>query len=127
MKILTLNTHSLAEENATEKMQLFSGIIEQEQPEIMAFQEVNQTMSAPVIPPEQLEGMVPAPENSIPVRWDNHAAAVALALHKAGLSCSWIWLPIKEGYRSYDEGVALFSLDRKIAETDSFYISTTRQ
>ena len=43
MKILTLNTHSLAEENATEKMQLFSGIIEQEQPEIMAFQEVNQT------------------------------------------------------------------------------------
>ena len=49
MKILTLNTHSLAEENATEKMQLFSGIIEQEQPEIMAFQEVNQTMAEPFI------------------------------------------------------------------------------
>ena len=25
MKILTLNTHSLAEENATEKMELFAG------------------------------------------------------------------------------------------------------
>ena len=37
MKIFTLNTHSLAEENATEKMQLFSGIIEQEQPEIMDY------------------------------------------------------------------------------------------
>lgn len=28
MKILTLNTHSLAEENATEKMELFAGILE---------------------------------------------------------------------------------------------------
>ena len=40
MKILTLNTHSLAEENATEKMELFAGILEKEQPEVMAFQEV---------------------------------------------------------------------------------------
>ena len=31
MKILTLNTHSLAEENATEKMELFAGILEKEQ------------------------------------------------------------------------------------------------
>ena len=35
MKILTLNTHSLAEENATEKMELFAGILEKEQPEVM--------------------------------------------------------------------------------------------
>ena len=49
MKILTLNTHSLAEENATEKMELFAGILEKEQPEVMAFQEVNQTMAEPFI------------------------------------------------------------------------------
>lgn len=127
MKILTLNTHSLQETDYHLKLNCFIDTVIREKPDVVALQEVNQTMSAPVIPPEQLEGMVPAPENSIPVRWDNHAAAVALALHKAGLSCSWIWLSIKEGYRSYDEGVALFSLDRKIAETDSFYISTTRQ
>ena len=30
MKILTLNTHSLAEENATEKMELFAGILEKD-------------------------------------------------------------------------------------------------
>ena len=48
MKILTLNTHSLAEENATEKMELFAGILEKEQPEVMAFQEVNQTMAVTI-------------------------------------------------------------------------------
>ena len=30
MKILTLNTHSLAEENATEKMELFAGVLEKD-------------------------------------------------------------------------------------------------
>ena len=37
MKILTLNTHSLAEENATEKMELFAGILEKEQPDNFFF------------------------------------------------------------------------------------------
>ena len=38
MKILTLNTHSLAEENALRKMEIFAEKVEKEQPEIMAFQ-----------------------------------------------------------------------------------------
>ena len=45
MKILTLNTHSLAEEDALRKMEIFAETVEKEQPEIMAFQEVNQTMT----------------------------------------------------------------------------------
>lgn len=59
MKILTLNTHSLAEENATEKMELFAGILEKEQPEVMAFQEVNQTMAEPFINEKEVCGYQP--------------------------------------------------------------------
>ena len=43
----------------SEKMQLFSGIIEQEQPEIMAFQEVNQTMAEPFINEKEVLGYQP--------------------------------------------------------------------
>ena len=73
MKILTLNTHSLAEENATEKMQLFSGIIEQEQPEIMAFQEVNQTMAEPFINEKEVFGYQPVNGHEGKMRRDNYA------------------------------------------------------
>ena len=82
MKILTLNTHSLAEENATEKMQLFSGIIEQEQPEIMAFQEVNQTMAEPFINEKEVSGYQPVNGHEGKMRRDNYAASLAEELRK---------------------------------------------
>ena len=102
MKILTLNTHSLAEENATEKMQLFSGIIEQEQPEIMAFQEVNQTMAEPFINEKEVSGYQPVNGHEGKMRRDNYGASLAEALRKKGLSYYWTWIPVKEGYDKYD-------------------------
>ena len=127
MKILTLNTHSLQEADYQLKLNCFIDTVVREQPDVIALQEVNQTMSAPEASSEMLSGMVPVPGNDVPVRWDNHAAAVARALHKAGFACSWTWLPIKVGYGKYDEGVALFSLNRKITQVDSFRISSSRQ
>ena len=59
MKILTLNTHSLAEENALRKMEIFAEKVEKEQPEIMAFQEVNQTMAEPFINEKEVSGYQP--------------------------------------------------------------------
>ena len=124
MKILTLNAHSLQEENYRLKLNYFIDAVVRERPDVIALQEVNQTMSAPVIDDEQLEGMVPVPGNDIPVRSDNHAAAVAHCLRSAGVNCSWTWLPIKVGYGKYDEGVALFSLKGAINQVDSFRISS---
>ena len=123
MKILTLNTHSLQEENYWLKLACFLDIIVRERPDIVALQEVNQTISAPLIDPVRLNNMVPVPGNEIPVRWDNHAAEVAYRLGRAGVPCSWTWLPIKVGYGKYDEGVALLSLSGKITQVDSFRIS----
>ena len=109
MKILTLNTHSLAEENATEKMELFAGILEKEQPEVMAFQEVNQTMAEPFINEKEVCGYQPVKGFEGKMRRDNYGASLAEALRKKGLSYYWTWIPVKVGYDKYDEGLAIFS------------------
>lgn len=122
MKILTLNTHSLQEENYQQKLEWFVEGILKERPDIIAMQEVNQTADAELIPDDMLEGLHPVP-GCMRIRADNHAANVAYRLRKAGLECYWTWLPIKLGYEKYDEGVAILSIGRKIRCIDHFPIS----
>lgn len=122
MKILTLNTHSLQEENYQQKLEWFVEGILKEKPDIIAMQEVNQTANAELMEVEMLEGQYPVP-GCMKIRQDNHAAQVAYRLRKAGIECYWAWIPIKLGYDKYDEGVAILSLGRKIRCVDSFPIS----
>ena len=123
MKILTLNTHSLQEENYHQKLAWFVEQILHKRPDLIALQEVNQTISAPEADTSHLIGMASVPGCGIPVRWDNHAAEIAYRLRQAGVECSWTWLPIKVGYDKYDEGLAILSLGPKIAQTEAFPIS----
>ena len=44
MKLITLNTHSIVEPDYEEKLYSFSGVVLEERPEILALQEVNQTV-----------------------------------------------------------------------------------
>ena len=122
MRILTLNTHSLQEENYARKLDWFVEGILKEKPDIIALQEVNQTCDAEVLEPEQLEGQYPVP-GCMRIRADNHAAQVAQRLWRAGVECYWAWIPIKLGYGKYDEGVAILSLGRPIRCVDQFPIS----
>ena len=122
MKILTLNTHSLQEENYNSKLDWFIEGILREKPDIIAMQEVNQSTAEDLIPKEMLEGQYPVP-GCMKIRKDNHAANVAYRLRQAGIDCYWAWLPIKLGYGKYDEGVAVLSLGRKIRCLDQFPIS----
>ena len=122
MKILTLNTHSLQEENYQQKLNWFVEGILKEMPDIIAMQEVNQTAAAELMDLEMLEGQYPIP-GCMKIRRDNHAAQVAYRLRQAGIECYWAWLPIKLGYGKYDEGVAILSLGRKIRCVDKFPIS----
>lgn len=122
MKILTLNTHSLQEENYQAKLDWFIQGILQEMPDIIALQEVNQTANAELMDLDMLEGQYPIP-GCMKIRRDNHAAVVAHRLRQAGIACYWAWLPIKLGYDRYDEGVAILSLGRKIRCVDKFPIS----
>lgn len=125
VKILTLNTHSLEEENYLQKLDWFIEAILREKPDLIALQEVNQTSGASDMDPAMLEGQYPVP-GCITIRKDNHAAQVAYRLNQAGIPCSWAWLPVKRGYGKYDEGVAILSLGRKIRCVDQFPISKTK-
>ena len=122
MKLLTLNTHSLVEDNYSTKLDAFVSAIAEQRPDIIALQEVNQTIAetqAFVIS----EGYVPCVENIV-IRKDNHVYKAAELLEGAGVKYYWTWLPLKKGYNKYDEGIALMSRSR-IIETDVVRISET--
>lgn len=124
MKILTLNTHSLVEENSDKKLHWFVEGILREKPDIIALQEVNQTADEGWIDPEMLAGQYPVP-GCMKIRRDNFAARCAHLLREAGLECFWAWVPVKLGYGKYDEGVAVLSIGRKIRCVDQFPVSRT--
>ena len=125
MKLLTLNTHSLQEEQYQKKLDEFVAGVLQEKPDIIALQEVNQSMDGPLAGEDLRGGQFPL-SCGRPIRKDNHAAQVAYALRQAGVDCSWAWLPIKLGYGKYEEGVAVLSLGRNISNVDVCFISKTR-
>ncbi|MBQ8613944.1 MAG: endonuclease/exonuclease/phosphatase family protein [Ruminiclostridium sp.] len=117
MKIMTLNTHSLIEENYPRKLCDFVSAIRAEKPHIIALQEVNQTASAEEVS-GSIRGYVQCSENAV-IRSDNHVYKAAEILRKTGTEYYWTWLPVKRGYDKYDEGIAVMSLS-PILETDVF-------
>lgn len=123
MKLLTLNTHSLQGKDYPEKLALFVKAVCDLRPDLIAMQEVNQTMTAAPASRSMLKSYVPVPGHQIPVLEDNHALRAAAYFQSAGLSCSWTWLPVKRGYRKYDEGLALFSFRHPIVETSAILLS----
>ena len=134
MKLLTLNTHSLIEPDYEAKRDTFVDFIAEEQPEVFALQEVNQTASALLLG-NVPAGYYPCPGNMVLLKADNHAAAVAKMLEARGVHYDWSWLPAKVGYDIYDEGAAVFSrapitdaenLDRKSTRLNSSHPSSSR-
>ena len=109
MKLLTLNTHSLAEENYEQKLQDFAEAVSKERPDIIALQEVNQTASEDAVPECDLNGYFPADKNTV-IRRDNHVYRLVRILAEKGIYYSWTWLPLKLGYDKYDEGIAVMSM-----------------
>lgn len=109
MKLLTLNTHSLIEENYAEKLQQFVSAVEREVPDVIALQEVNQTRTAQIVPKEKRNGYISCMDSAV-LREDNHLYQVTQMLLKKGILYYWTWLPIKIGYDKYDEGIGIMSL-----------------
>ena len=122
MKLLTLNTHSLVEDNYSTKLDAFVSAIAEQRPDIIALQEVNQTIAETQVDVIS-EGYVPCVENIV-IRKDNHVYKAAELLEGAWVKYYWTWLPLKKGYNKYDEGIALMSRSR-IIETDVVRISET--
>ena len=125
MKIVTLNTHSIVENDYENKLKSFVDMIIAEKPFVFGLQEVNQSQALPEAGCERLVGNVMCEGVDVTIRENNHALRVAEMLHDTGLEYEWVWIPLKVGYDSYDEGLAIFSLS-KIIDTRQFYISNIR-
>lgn len=119
---MTINTHSLAEQDCEKKQQLLAAYITKFKPDVIAMQEVNQTAAAPKAGTAMAEGRKLLGGEKVCLKDDNYAAVMAAALRTAGLPYCWCWLPMKLGYGKYDEGLALFSR-KPIAETDVVLLS----
>lgn len=125
MKLITLNTHSLLEEEYEKKLHAFVDVIIKEQPEVFALQEVNQSLLKPVTFTANSCGYVAVTGMEVFIREGNHALNIAKLLFEAGIHYEWTWVPIKKGYETYEEGLALFSKS-KIVESREFYVSKTK-
>lgn len=125
MKLLTLNTHSIIEENYENKLKAFVEMIVEEKPDVFALQEVNQTLGKPIVKEVQETGFLPCKGSRATLFCDNHALRVAQMLREAGLPYVWTWIPLKVGYQKYEEGIAIFSL-KPIEETKEFFISNCK-
>ncbi len=120
MVLLTLNTHSLIEENYENKLKYFCEYVSKIKPDVIALQEVNQTSSAPEIEKSDFGYAV----GEIPLKEDNHALKVTKLLNSMGQSYSFVWAGIKNGFEIYDEGLAIIST-HPMKDAQSFVISKT--
>lgn len=120
MKLLTLNTHSHAENDYQRKLEIFVDAISEEMPDIIALQEVNQTSSEMVT--DKLTRFYTKCMDDVCIRIDNHVLSVTDALNRRGIDYFWTWLPIKRGYGRFDEGIAIMSRS-EILETDILTVS----
>lgn len=121
MKLLTLNSHSLVEENYSQKLADFVGAVAKERPDIIALQEVNQTACKAAVPQHLLTGYCACDASAV-IRADHHVYNAVRLLADSGVCYYWTWLPLKLGYDKYDEGIALMSLS-PIIQTDIVQVS----
>ena len=82
MKLLTLNTHSLVEDNYPQKLEAFVEGIAAEKPQIIALQEVNQSISA--MPAEATEYYHPCCGNAV-IKCNNYVYRAAQLLREKGV------------------------------------------
>lgn len=122
MKILTLNTHSLSEENGEYKRKETAKLIVKLKPDVIALQEVNQTIGKDTIKPSALfKGKISLNKE---IKEDNYASALIQDIKALGLDYQWIWIPVKVGYDKFDEGLAILSL-HPIVNTEDILLTNT--
>ncbi len=120
MKLMTLNTHSLIEENYEEKLLTFVSTVLKELPDVIALQEVNQSIGAKTVE-SKLQGYFQAEETAV-IREDNHVYRAVKMLASKGVLYCWTWIPLKCGYGKFEEGIALMSRS-PITETSVALVS----
>lgn len=113
MKVLTLNTHSWLEENQLEKCKMIAQEIATGDYDIIALQEVNQTIAAQTIVPD---GFYCPTDTLVEIKEDNFALRLVEELQLLDCDYYWSWTYSHVGYDIYHEGNALLSKQPIIAK-----------
>ena len=103
MKILSLNTHSLLNDDQDHKTEILVKNIATQAYDIIALQEVNQTITKKAVLTNPLC-------SHIPIKEDNFALTLVSLLKNKGMTYYLYYLPVHIGYDRFDEGHALLSL-----------------
>lgn len=119
MKLMTINTHSLVEEDYDKKLNYFVDYLLKDEYNVVAMQEVNQTANEDIVIPDNY--YIEA-NSKVKIKKNNHMYNVVKKLKNMGKNYYWTWVPIKLGYDIYDEGIGILSL-KKPVEVVEFYIS----
>lgn len=109
MKLLTVNVHAWLEEKQLEKIDYLAETIADQQYDVIALQEVNQTIEAEVVQRE--------------IKADNYGLILMDKLTQLGIGdYQYIWSPSHIGYDRYDEGIAILTR-LTVLEKDTFFSS----
>lgn len=121
MKLLTLNVHAWMEENQLEKLKQLAAFIDEQQFDVIALQEVNQSMEEAPLSPDEL-GFYYSADPEIVIKRDNYAYVLNGLLSDA---YHWTWAPAHVGFVKYDEGLAILSRT-PITDKVNEYVSSLR-
>ncbi|WP_226681807.1 endonuclease/exonuclease/phosphatase family protein [Sutcliffiella horikoshii] len=109
MNLLTLNCHSWQEENQMEKIQHIARAIKEQAYDVIALQEVSQSIDAEVVKGN--------------VKQNNFGLVLQQELEKLGVSdYELVWDFAHMGYDTYEEGLAILTR-HPIKKTHSFFVS----
>lgn len=109
MKLLTLNCHSWMEENQVEKIKYLAKVIKENQYDVIALQEVSQSIEKNIIKDN--------------IKEDNFVYLLNEELKKIEeFNYNYIWDFSHIGYDIYEEGLAILT-KHKIESSEAFYIT----
>ncbi len=109
MNLLTLNCHSWQEENQMEKIQHIARAIKEQAYDVIALQEVSQSIDAKVVTGN--------------IKQNNFGLVLQQELEKLGVSdYELVWDFAHMGYDTFEEGLAILTR-YPIKETHSFFVS----
>lgn len=117
MKLLTLNTHSIIDNDYEGKIDILSKVIAKYNPDVVALQEVMQRSDGKEIRNEKIKVV-----GEIPLKKDNFLDRVISSLDKYNIGYNSIYFAFKKAYNEYDEGLALLS-NQDITSTEIIQLS----
>lgn len=103
MKLLTLNTHSLMENDYEDKLKQFVNAVAKHQVDVIALQEIMQPIDG------EKSDLECVTLGKIPLKNGNHALNIIKALGKMGHKYNLFWLGFKKSYDKFDEGLAILT------------------